>query len=162
MNRMDTALVADMAEYIRAMLGEDYDDQTFLDTLDGETDVMDMIGALILHSQECDAQAKAMKDVAATYSARAARFSHGKDVCRNALGRALDAMNMQKVPHDLGTVSRTKPRAKVNVFNEQEVPSQLRKWSVDAAAVKKQLEAGEDVPGAELVMGDPGLTVRVK
>lgn len=159
---IDPAFIKDVADTIRAMLGEDYDDQTFLDTLDGETDAMDLIGLLIAGRVEADALSKSMRDVAESYSQRAKRVARKKDACTAALGKILDAMDMKKVPHDLGTVSRTAPRARVNIRDESAIPTQLCKRVVDAAAVKKQLEAGEHVPGAELVHGQPGLTVRVK
>jgi hypothetical protein len=52
----------------------------------------------------------------------------------------------------------------VEVINADEVPSQLCKTTVtpDKAAIKKQLEAGEAVPGAALVMGAPSISIRVK
>lgn len=159
---IDANLVSSVAEMIRDMLGEDYDDQTFLDSLDGETDAMDVLGRLILHRQEAQESAKAMKVVADNYTARARRMSAGADACTAAMGKLLDAMQTQKVPHPLGTVSRTKPRTRAVVDNEDAVPTQLRKWTVDLAAVKAQLEAGEEVPGASLVAGEPGISVRVK
>lgn len=158
----DITAIKDIADTIRALLGEDYDDDTFLDTLDGETDAMDMLGHLICQRVEDQEMAKAMKEVAATYTARAKRFEARADACKTGIGKLLDAMDMAKVAHPLGTVSRTKARVSLTITDPDAIPSQLCKRVPDNAAVKAQLEAGETVPGAELTTGAPGLTVRVK
>ena len=50
-----------MSDSIREMCGGDED--TFLDTLDGETDAMDVLGKLIEQDQELKAQEKAVKEL---------------------------------------------------------------------------------------------------
>lgn len=150
------------AEMIREMLGEDFDDQTFLDTLDGETDVMDMIGHLIRSRVEAQEVEKAMKEIAAIYTTRARRYAAQAAACSKGLGKMIDAIGEKKVTHDLATVSRTKPRVSLSVTDPDQIPSQLCKLTPDNAAIKAQLEAGETVPGAELTTGEPGVTVRVK
>lgn len=147
---------------IRAMLGEDFDDQTFLDTLDGETDAMDWIGAMVKSRIEAQEVERAMKEIAAMYTARAKRYAGQTAAINKGLGQILDAMGETKVAHEVATVSRTKPRARCVVTVEADIPSQLLKTSPDTAAIKKQLEAGVEVPGAELVAGEAGVTVRVK
>lgn len=146
------------------MLGDDFDAETFWDTLDGETDVMDIIGHLLKERVEAKAFAAASKDQAAIYAARAKRLTDKDRAITTALGALLDAAGQAKVNHPLGTVSRTKPRVSVDVYDAAEIPTQLTVTTTrpDAAAIKKQLEAGEAVPGAQLVAGEPGLTVRTK
>ena len=43
--------IREMADHIRLLTGDDQD--TFLDTLDGETDAMDILGKLIQERTEC-------------------------------------------------------------------------------------------------------------
>lgn len=150
------------ADLIREMLGEDFDDQTFLDTLDGETDVMDMIGYLVKSRVEAQEVEKAMKEIAATYTARARRFAAQSNACVKGMGALLDATGQTKITHDLATISRTKPRVSMQITDAGAIPTQLCKHVPDNAEIKAQLEAGEVVPGAELLTGDAGLTVRVK
>jgi hypothetical protein len=152
------------ADMIRSMLGDDFDDVTFLDTLDGETDAMDMIGKMIMWRVEAAETEKAMKEVAATYKARADRFAAQQVAANKALGMMLDAIKEKKVAHPLGTVSRTDPRMSLRITDEKQIPWVMLVHSVapDNAAVKKRLEAGENVPGAELVPGEPGIMLRVK
>lgn len=151
-----------MSDNIRAMVGDDED--CFLDTLDGETDAMDVLGKLIQERQEIKANEAAVKDLAKTYQERAARLNAKADAISQTIGHLLDAIGSKKVAHPLATVSRTKPRQSVLVTNPEEIPTQLTKVkrSPDLAAIKEQLEAGEFVPGAEIKLGNPGVTVRVK
>ncbi len=154
--------IRDIASTIREMLGEDFDDQTFLDTLDGETDAMDMLGHLIKSRVEAQETEKAMKEIAATYAARAKRFNSQAAACVKGMGKLLDAIGEKRVTHKLGTVSRAKPRVSLDIEDPALIPSQLCKSVPDNTAIKAQLEAGESVPGASLKTGEPGLTVRVK
>lgn len=151
-----------MSDNIRAMVGDDED--CFLDTLDGETDAMDVLGKLIQERQEIQANEAAVKDLAKTYQERAARLNAKADAISQTIGHLLDAIGSKKVAHPLATVSRTKARQSVLVTNPEEIPTQLTKVkrSPDLAAIKEQLEAGEFVPGAEIKLGNPGVTVRVK
>jgi len=152
------------ADMIRDMLGDDFDNVTFLDTLDGETDVMDVIGKMIMWRVEAAETEKAMKEIAATYRARAERFAMQQNAANKTLGMLLDAIGQKKVAHQLGTVSRTAPRMSLRITDETLIPSQMTvtKVSPDTAAIKKSLEAGQDVPGAELNAGEPGIMLRIK
>jgi len=151
-----------MSDNIRAMCGDDED--CFLDTLDGETDAMDVLGKLIQERQEIQANEAAVKDLAKTYQERAARLNAKADAISQTIGHLLDAIGSKKVAHPLATVSRTKARQSVLVTNPEEIPTQLTKVkrSPDLVAIREQLEAGEFVPGAEIKLGNPGVTVRVK
>ncbi|MGB1751617.1 MAG: siphovirus Gp157 family protein [Paracoccaceae bacterium] len=151
-----------MSDNIRAMVGDDED--CFLDTLDGETDAMDVLGKLIQERQEIQANEAAVKALAKIYQERAARLNAKADAISQTIGHLLDAIGSKKVAHPLATVSRTKARQSVLVTNPEEIPTQLTKVkrSPDLAAIKEQLEAGEFVPGAEIKLGNPGVTVRVK
>lgn len=151
-----------MSDNIRAMVGDD--DDCFLDTLDGETDAMDVLGKLIQERQEIQANEAAVKALAKTYQERAARLDAKADAISQTIGHLLDAIGSKKVAHPLATVSRTKARQSVLVTNPEEIPTQLQKVkrSPDLVAIREQLEAGEFVPGAEMKLGNPGVTVRVK
>ena len=159
---IDFEQIRSMADNIRLLTGDDED--CFLDTLDGETDSMDVLGKLIQERQEIQANEEAVKALAKTYQERAARLSDKADAISQTIGHLLDAIGTKKVAHPLATVSRTKPRQKVFVTNPDEIPTQLMrvKSTPDVAAIKKQLDAGEYVPGAEIQLGNPGVTVRVK
>ncbi len=151
-----------MADQIRLLTGDDQD--TFLDTLDGETDAMDILGKLIQERTECSIYEGSAKELAATYTARAKRLSNKQEALSITIGHLLDAMGQTKIQHPLATVSRTKPRKKVVVVDQHDIPSQLTTVTVkpDMAAINKQMDAGELVPGCEYQMGNSSVTVRIK
>ena len=100
--------IREMSDQIRLLTGDDQD--TFLDTLDGETDAMDILGKLIQERTEAAAYEVAMKDLAATYSTRAKRMNARQNAISVTIGQLLDAMGETKVKHPMATVSRTKAR----------------------------------------------------
>lgn len=154
-------LIEEVSGLLREALGDDFDPDTFWDTLDGETDALDLIGALIREKVEAEAHVEAAKSVIETYTARKRRQEDRIGAVKQALARVLDATGEGKVKHVLGTVSRTKPRERLEITEPASIPSQLCKRIPDSAAIKKALEQGEIVPGAEMVLGEPGLMVRV-
>lgn len=160
----DIGLIERLSAELADMLGDDFDAETFWDTLDGETDVLDIIGHLVRQRVEANAFEAASKEAAKTYTDRARRMADKSKAISKALGTILDATGQRKVTHPLATVSRTHGRMSCRVTDEAAIPSQLTVTTVkpDTAAIKAQLEAGEDVPGAELVRGEDGVTVRVK
>jgi hypothetical protein len=151
-----------MSDNIRAMCGDDQD--TFLDTLDGETDAMDILGALIKERNEMLGNEVALKELAKQYKERADRMNAKADAIAQTMGHLLDAMGERKVQHPFATVSRTKARARVVIEDEHQIPTQLMKVkkSPDLTAIKAQMDAGEYVPGAAIALGNEGVTVRSK
>lgn len=157
-------LIEQVANTIRDMLGADFDAETFLDSLDGETDAMDILGKLILEREEAKAHEAAAKQVAEDYATRARRMAEKQKALAKAMGQLLDAIGERKVPHPLGTVSRTAGVVSVEITDEADVPTQLCKItkSPDKAAIRAALDAGDTVPGAALRRGEPGISVRTR
>tara|TARA_R100001369_G_scaffold61509_1_gene88395 strand:+ start:453 stop:938 length:486 start_codon:yes stop_codon:yes gene_type:complete len=154
--------ISAMSDQIRMITGDDQD--TFLDTLDGETDAMEIMGKLVEERTEAAAHEVAMKDLAATYSTRSKRLAARQNAISITIGHLLDAMGETKIKHPIATISRTKARWGVKIFDEAEIPSQLTKVTIkpDLAAIKKQMDQGESVPGCQFQMGQPSITVRIK
>jgi hypothetical protein len=151
-----------MADTIREICGDDED--TYLDTLEGETDAMEVMSQLIQQRMYAKAFQQASKEMAAQYTERARRMADKEDAVTQVMGHLLDAIGVKKLQHPLATISRTKPRWSVNVVDEAAIPKQLVTTLVkpDLATIKKQLDQGEFVPGVEIVPGNPGVTMRVK
>lgn len=112
-----------MADTIREICGDDED--TYLDTLDGETDAMDIMSKLIQQRMYAKAFQQASKEMAAQYTERARRMAAKEDAVTQVMGHLLDAMGTKKLQHPLATISRTKPRWSVKVVDEAAVPKQL-------------------------------------
>lgn len=162
--QINKAHIAGIAEQLRDMLGDDYDTVTFLDTLDGETDALDIADRLLTDMQEAEALAAATKAMADDYAARAKRIGARSTVIKRTLLTLLDAIGEKKLERPAGTISRRAGSVSVQITNADDVPRQLCRvtYSPDKTAIKAQLESGETVPGAELVRGDDTVTVRVK
>ena len=162
--RLDTAQIRRTADMLRDMLGEDFDHDTFMDTLEGETDVMEVMAHLIRDREQAKAYATACKEEAKTYQERSKRLEDRANAVTRAMGDILDAVGERKIAHPLGTVSRTKGRETVQITDENDVPSQLCKvvTSPDKTAIKARLDAGETVPGAALAKSPDGVSVRIK
>lgn len=156
-------LIRRVTAQLRTMLGDD-DDVAFLDTLEGETNALEILDALIGGVQEADAMAEALRLQIDALSSRRARMVQRKDAFRSSILAVIDATGLQKIERPLATVSRRAGQPSVVITDAAAVPSQLCKTTVapDLAAIKAQLAAGEAVPGAGLYPGPEILTVRVK
>lgn len=160
----DLSLIARVAAQIRDALGDDDDEVAFLDTLDGATDAVDLLDRAIRQMQDADALAAAIKTQEADLAARRKRIEARSDAHRATLLTIIDAMGMAKVERPRATISRRSGGVSLIIADESAIPSQLCKTVVspDKDAIKRQLQAGEIVPGAALEKGRDGVTVRVK
>lgn len=160
----DINLIAAVSEQLVEMLGDDFDAETFWDTLDGETDAAEIVDHLLSSMQDDEALAGATKSQVEDLAARQKRIAARADAKKKTLGLILDATGQKKVERPRGTVSRLAGRLSVQITDAASIPSQLCTTTVtpDKTAIKKQIEAGEDVPGAELVRGEDTVSVRVK
>lgn len=163
--QINVSYISAISEQLREMLGEDFDDQAFWDTLDGETDALDIADRIIANMQTDAALADAAKAQADALAARAKRLGERQNAHKRALLTLLDATGQKKLERPCATVSRRAGSLSVHIVNEADIPSQLMTvkttTSPDKTAIKKQIEAGETVPGAELVRGDDTVSVRV-
>lgn len=155
-------LIEQISAALRDSLGEEFDAETFWDTLDGETNALDIADALLSQIQDAAAMELAIKQQIDQMSARKERFANREKATKAALLQLLDASGEKKLERPAATVSRRAGSLSVKITDETSVPSQLCKTTVapDKTAIKKQLQAGEDVPGAELARGPDGVTVR--
>jgi hypothetical protein len=163
MMRINIGNIQQWADEIRAVTD---DQETFLDTLDGQTDALDVLDALMIERAKASAAEDAAKAVAGIFADRAKRQVEKQASLSRMMGKVLDAIGETKIQRPIGTISRTKARQSVEVYDEAEIPTQLLRTKItiepDSAAIKAQLEAGETVPGARLKTGEPGITVRIK
>lgn len=160
--RVDIALIeriaAELAPY------REGDDAYFLDTLDSATDALDILDHEISAEQSDRALVTAIESQIADLKARAGRIGMRAESHRRVQKMIVQAMGVRKVERPLATLSLRAGGVSCVITDEASIPSQLCKTIVspDKAAIKAQLEAGESVPGAELVRGADTLSVRVK
>lgn len=151
--------------YISEIL-EDYRDDldTFWDTLDGETNIMDQVGAILLSMNEAKASAQANKELAEMYSARKTMMEERHKSLAKALKTIMLSTGQTKIPHALGTVSLRPGVQSVVIDDETKLPSQLFKVTrtPDKSAIKAALQEGNEIEGATLVTGSQSVSVRMK
>lgn len=164
---MNTRIDLPLIERIAAELAPYRDDEDlFLDTLDGETDAITILDREIEAEQADRATVEAIGARIAALKARADRITMRADAHRNAQKLVLQATGQKKIERPLATLSLRPGAVSVRIIDEASIPSQLCRVKTtttpDKTAIKAQIEAGEHVPGAELVRGDETLQVRVK
>ena len=159
--QIGTALLTRISEELE----EHQDDyQAFWDTLDGETDILDAVGALLEMIVDVQADEAAAKFKAETYKKLCDKHKSRQDSLKRTLLSVLNATGQRKIPHAFGTVSLRQGIESVVIHNEKEIPSQLCKVTVtpDKTEIKKQLKSGVEIDGAELVTGPQTISIRMK
>lgn len=151
---------------LKAEYAEDMEDDAtlLLDMLSGSTDfeeVMNKVLSLYIHENTlASARKQREKDLKELRERGEARADGYKALMLSMMQVA----GVEKVPLVEGTLSLTKPRTSVNVIDvdalEQPFYSIVRQ--ADKAAIKEAIEAGSTVNGAELVLGEQSISVRVK
>lgn len=159
--RLDTQLIT----YISEQLTDYRDDlDAFWDTLDGETDVMDAVGQIIQGMIEADAALTSVQEIMDRYAQRQSAIRSRKEALQRTLKSICLMTGQTKIPHPLGTVSLREGSKSVHITDLDAIPSQLCKITKtpDKTAIKKQIEAGETIDGAEIVIGPQTISVRIK
>jgi hypothetical protein len=141
------------------------DEDLFLDTLDGETDILDIVDALIEEVQQSAALANSIKDREAILKQRRERIESRAAAARDGLLKVLAAADLKKVERPSATVSRRAGSMSVAIVDETEIPTQLLvekiTYSPDKKAIKAALDAGENIPGAILRRGNETIMLKV-
>jgi len=163
--RLDAFQISEAAAQIRYALGDDDDETAFLDTLEGATDAMEFADAVISAALESDALAAAIKDQEAALKARRDRILWRSEALRGQLLPLLNAIGVNKLERPRATISKRAGSVSVQITDPDSIPTQLLRTKTttepDKLAIKEQLQAGETVPGAELVRGADTVSLRV-
>ena len=137
----------------------------FLDTLEGETDALEVADFLIREALADDALADAIKAEEKAIAARRERIEWRAKAKRKAMLDLMLAIGVKKLERPRATISVRAGSDRVEIVDESSIPSQLctvkTTTAPDKNAIKARLKEGEDIPGAVLVRGDDGITLRV-
>lgn len=159
--RLNSSMLTYMAEEL-APYSEEL--EVFWDTLDGETDVMDIVSSVLTQISEAEAGMIACHEMAKRYSDRRSALDARKVRLNKMLKTIMLCANQSKIPHPLATVSLRKGTDSVIIKDADAIPSQLCKTTItpDKTEIKKQLKAGEKIEGAELFTGETTISIRMK
>lgn len=140
------------------------DEDLRADMFEAETDLHPLIDRLVRMKLDADAMAAAIKARKQDISDRQARYERKADGAKALIKSVMLAADMPKVTLADATVSITKGRTRCVVDDVNALPQGFFEIERKAKTsdIKAELEAGRDVPGAHLELGDEGLMVRVK
>ena len=112
----------------------------------------------------CNSEIQALKVVKEEADERIEAIEERKRQIRHI---ALHSMKHLKLPRLKGvmyTISRRAGSDSLNIVSESQIPAQYRSietvHTINSAAIKADLRRGKEVPGAELVRGPQGITIR--
>lgn len=155
--------IAPLAATIRELCGDD--DLAFADTLDGETDAIRAASQAVRMVAAMEAMDGAAKALADRYAARAADFRARGERARGALAHFMGEIGEKTLVLPEGTVSLAKgARSLKGDASADGLPERFQTVtvSVNRAAVKAAIEAGEEVEGFSLSNAEPSLRIRTR
>ena len=155
-------------EYLRQQLAErfpDADEGTLHDTLEGMTDLTDMLAELIRSSLDDKALVTALKQRMLDMDQRCIRFESRAQKKRDLVEATMERADIKTIAKEDFTAGLRAGKKKVVVAVESELPGYF--WlpqdpKLDRTALYRELVAGADIPGAMLNNPKPVLSVRTK
>ena len=159
--RLPLALIHDIANDLAQYRD---DEELFLTTIDGETDMLDLVDALLSEADRSADMVDAIKAREEIMRARRQRLEGRALAAKRSITALMEAAGVKKLERPLATISLRAGSVSVHVTHEADLPTQLLTiktvTSPDKAAIKAQLQAGVIVPGAELRVGDTTIAIR--
>jgi hypothetical protein len=146
--------------------GLDLDEQLKLSTLEGESDLNEIVSALLAENEDDEGMIEAIKGQITVRRERIGRLENRIDARKRAITSLMDCARITKLPLPEATVSlRTlAPRPKVvdaamlpAAFTIEET---IRKPDNDA--IEEAMNHGADIPGVVMTNGGSSLSVRRK
>ena len=163
MNPLDSLrLVQFIADELKTVTDDELDAETFWDSLDGETDALDIIAHLITLYREAKAAESAMADLIEQYRDRKKRMEKNQRTLKRTIQKYLEAAGERRVSSTVGTAFITPGRMGVVVDDESLIPDAYMKTEKTprASAILAAIEAGETVPGCRVDRGPDTLVIR--
>ena len=143
----------------------DIDEQTLADTVEGLTDLHEIIQAVVRSALLDEALARGLKCRIADMQGRLDRLQDRASKRRQIAKDVMVHLNLKKINAPDFTVSIRDGSPSLIVINEDEVPKIY--WQPGEPRLKRQqlaedLKQGEEIAGAELSDPEPILTVRTR
>ena len=153
-------------QYLRERLEADFpdvDEETLRDTLEGMTNLTDML-AEVLRSQLGDQDlVTALKARITDMQARCGRIEERARKKRELVTSVMERADLKKLMEPDLTVSLRPTRPPLAVVDEEAVPEEFWKPQppkLDRQGLISALAAGRDIPGA--ILGNPHMTISVR
>ena len=143
----------------------DADDETLADTLEGLTDLSDLLAEVIRSALEDEAFCAALKVRMGEMRERAARLAQRAEKKRHLVGETMAQVDLKRLTLPDLTISLRPGPAPLVVTEEDVIPSAFWKAQppkLDRQGLSQALKAGQSIPGAVLGNPQPCLSVRTK
>ncbi len=153
-------------QYLRERLVADFpdaDEETLRDTLEGLTNLTDMLAEVLRSALEDQAFVTALRGRVGDMQARLTRIEERARKKRDLVCSVMERADMRKLMEPDLTVSLRPSRAPLVVTDEEVIPRDY--WKPQAPKLDRQgllaaLSAGRDVPGA--LLGNAPMTISVR
>ncbi len=153
-------------QYLRERLIEDFpdaDEETLRDTLEGLTNLTDMLAEVLRSALEDQAFVAALRSRIGDMQARLTRIEERGRKKRDLVCSVMERADVRKLMEPDLTVSLRSSRAPLVVTDEEVIPEGY--WKAQAPKLDRQgliaaLSAGRDVPGA--ILGNAPMTISVR
>lgn len=141
----------------------DSDTQLLEDSLEGQTDFLEVITRLVRFERDADTFASAIKAQEETLAERRARYVQQQQIYRSMIHAIMDAGGQTLVRIPEATLSVSRGRAGCVITDETALPDAFVKTAriPKKADILAALLSGETVPGAEKSNSKPHLSIRV-
>ena len=153
-------------EYLKEICCADgeLDEQLILDTIEGETNLHELILEIEEVISEYEYNALALKQRIADLSERKARFEKTAQNLRTIILSAMDKAGIQKIDSPQATISVKKKPPVLNILDESLLPVDYWKTKpvLDKKSLLSDLKNGKIVEGAELGGESIALQIRRK
>jgi len=132
------------------------------DTLEGETDLHDVLARIEDKCAEAEAMADAIAARRAEMQERERRCKQTAETMRELMLSLLDAAGVPKVVLPTATISARTTAPKLVVIDEEGIPETYWrvKREIDKTALAEALKTGAEIDGAMLSNGSRSLTIR--
>lgn len=143
----------------------DIDDETLSDTLEGASDLIDLLLRLVRSALEDETLAGALGTRLDDMKAREARLRARARKKRDLVIWAMRAAELPRLLAPDFTASLSKGAATLDVLSEDLIPAdywQPQQPKLDRRSLLAVLKAGTSIAGARLLPGTPHLTVRTR
>ena len=154
--------------YLRQQLEEqfpDIDEETLLDTLEGITDLHEMVAEVVRSRQDDLAFVSAVKSRISDMQERLARLDQRATTKKEIVASVLERAGIKKITEADFTLSLRSTNPPLVVIEEKEIPKKFWKPQppkLDRQGLLSALKDGLDVPGVALGNGGVTISVRTK
>lgn len=149
------------------LIGEhpDLDEETLADTLEGLTDLNEVILAALRSALDDEAHTEALKSRIDDLRARLDRLTERAKAKRRICAEAMETCSISKILGADLTVSLRARSKRVEVLDEARLPETY--WKIPAPVIDRRslgeaLKNGNEIEGATLIEGEATVSVRVR